>query len=66
MNIHKAQSNQKRQYDAKHNTHTKLKIGDKVPIESKKMKVGRRENSRLLLKVLHIPLLKTLERDNFI
>ena len=35
-NIQKALSNQKRQYDAKHSTHTKLKIGDKVLIESKK------------------------------
>ena len=66
VNIQKSQSNQKWQYEAKHNTYTKLKIGDNVLIESKKMKVGRGENSRLLLKVFCIPLLKTLERDNFI
>ena len=41
VNIQKSQSNQKRQYEAKHNTHTKLKIGDNVLIVSKKMKVGR-------------------------
>ena len=35
-NIQKAQSDQKQQYDAKHNTHTKLKIGDMVLVESKK------------------------------
>ena len=35
-NIEKAQSNQKQQYDAKHNTRTKLKVGDNVLVESKK------------------------------
>ena len=35
-NIQKSQSNQKQQYEAKHNTRTKLKVGDKVLVESKK------------------------------
>ena len=35
-NIQKAQSNQKQQYDVKPNTRTKLKVGDKVLVESKK------------------------------
>lgn len=35
-NIHKAQSDQKQQYDAKHNTHTQLKIGYIVLVESEK------------------------------
>ena len=35
-NIQKVQLDQKQQYDTKHNTHTKLKVGDKVLVESKK------------------------------
>ena len=35
-NIKKAQDNQKRQYDAKHNTNTHLKVGDKVLVENKR------------------------------
>ena len=35
-NIKKAQANQKRQYDAKHNTNTHLKVGDKVLVENKR------------------------------
>ena len=35
-NIQKVQIDQKQQYDTKHNTHTKLKTGDKVLVESKK------------------------------
>ena len=35
-NIQKVQLDQKQQYDAKHNTHTKLKVGYKVLVESKK------------------------------
>ena len=45
-NNQKAQSDQKQQYDAKRNTHTKLRIGDKVLVESKKndgWKVGKLE-----------------------
>ena len=34
-NIKKAQDNQKRQYDTKHNTNTHLKVGDKVLVENK-------------------------------
>lgn len=37
-NIEKAQAQQKRQYDAKHNTNTHLKVGDKVLIQSMKNK----------------------------
>ena len=35
-NIQKAQADHKRQYDAKHNTHTKLKVGDVVLVDCKK------------------------------
>lgn len=35
-NIQRAQANQKQQYDAKHNTCTKLKVGDMVLVECKK------------------------------
>ena len=35
-NIEKAQAHQKRQYDAKHNTNTSLKVGDKVLVQSMK------------------------------
>ena len=37
-NIEKAQARQKRQYDAKHNTNTKLKVSDKVLVCSMKNK----------------------------
>ena len=49
-NIQKEQSDQKQQYDAKHNTHTKLKVGDKVLVESKKNE-GREVSLVSLLKV---------------
>lgn len=35
-NIEKAQARQKQQYDAKHNTNTSLKVGDKVLVQSMK------------------------------
>ena len=35
-NIKKAQDNQKRYYDAKHNTNTHLKVGNKVLVENKR------------------------------
>ena len=60
-NIQKVQLDQKQQYDAKHNTHTKLKTGDKVLVND-----GRKEvNSKSILKVDHIQLLKISEKDVF-
>ena len=35
-NIEKAQEHQKKHYDAKHNTNTKLKVGDKVLVKNMK------------------------------
>ena len=35
-NIEKAQERQKKHYDAKHNTNTKLKVGDKVLVKDMK------------------------------
>ena len=35
-NIEKAQAHQKRQYDAKHNTNTKVNVGDKVLVQAMK------------------------------
>ena len=35
-NIEKAQTHQKQQYDAKHNTNTKIKVGDKVLVQAMK------------------------------
>ena len=35
-NIQKAQAHQKQQYDAKHTTNIKLKVGDKVLVQSMK------------------------------
>ena len=36
INIEKAQARQKRQYDAKHNTNTNIKVGDKVLVQAMK------------------------------
>ena len=47
-NIEKAQARQKRQYDAKHNTNTKLKVGDKVLVRSMKNKRSKGRKLELL------------------
>ena len=41
QNTQKAQEKQKHQYDAKHNSRTTLKVGDKVIVQEKEIK-GRK------------------------
>ena len=53
-NIEKAQARQKRQYDAKHNTNTKVKVGDKVLVQAMKTKGGRVESSSICFLVVLI------------
>ena len=51
-NIEKAQARQKLPYDAKHNTNTKVQVGDKVLVQAMKTKGGRVESWSLCFLVV--------------